>query len=377
MKSNYPAGTLAAVLFAVSAACGDDTKPAGAPNDTITVDTARGSPVHVSFAAGAVVASSDKWDIRFDGTRVLTNGGVSGSGRAAALDFETTAWDDLDRSDFTDISYPDENGGPLSYWYFYDSSDFRNHRLYPRFDVLLVRAGAQVYKLQILDYYRKQGADRVAGFFTIRWSRRTEAGGWGPVRTLENIDATAGGAGAVGRPFTYVTLPADDTAEAAVRVDFNGDGTRDAADDAAAAQGGDWHLAFKRFEIRTNGGTSGAGNVQVRAMNLDAGKNAKADFENLTAENQAPAFEAVPTSAADAPGAWSADGPIQRAFRFLWVVNDQGVPVPGNLRAVVIAPSSGTTPLTPYKFEVLRIEGADLAAARPHLGKVTFRYKAL
>jgi hypothetical protein len=65
------------------------------------------------------------------------------------------------------------------------------------------------------------------------------------------VDASAGGFGASGNnPYVYLDLSSGQ----AVKVDI---------DDVASYGSTDWDLAFKRFVIRSNGGDSGPGGVQV------------------------------------------------------------------------------------------------------------------
>ena len=100
---------------------------------------------------------------------------------------------------------------------------------------------------------------------------------------LTVVDATAGGAFST-EPHDFTYFSFEDQAVVALT-------------DAEAAESSEWDIAFKRNEIRLNGGISGPGNVRGSDLN---------SAEEVVAEE---AFDAITPT--DIPGsdAFSADGP--------------------------------------------------------------------
>ena len=153
------------------------------------------------------------------------------------------------------------------------------------------------------------------------------------------IDATAGGAfAAEAHDFTYFSFERGDLV---------------LLTDAEAASSSEWHIAFKRSEIRLNGGISGPG--QVRGFDINGA-------EDMAA---AESFEAV--TEADIPGAnaFISDGPAYAIAE--WYSYDpaaRSLNVPGN--AYELRTSDGSF----AKFVVDGIEGA----GRGDAGRISFRW---
>ena len=140
---------------------------------------------------------------------------------------------------------------------------------------------------------------------------------------LTVVDATAGGAFAADpHDFTYFSFERGDVVPLT---------------DAEAEQSAEWHIAFKRSEIRLNGGISGPGNVSGFDIN---------GVEDVVAED---AYDAVTSS--DIPGsdAFIVDGPAYAVSE--WYSYDPSVPQPRRhrqrLRAAhrrtACSPSSSST----------------------------------
>lgn len=147
----------------------------------ITLDTS-GSWVFVAFdEPGGLVtvsdpAASSDWDLAFQGTDVMLNGGNAGPGNVSAICLCQNQWatnDDLQRmtpeselADFeavTGESIPDDADWGLtafgaSAWFKYNLRD--EHMVWPNYNVYLVKRGDDIYKLQITGYYDSIGQPR-------------------------------------------------------------------------------------------------------------------------------------------------------------------------------------------------------------------------
>ncbi len=154
------AGGRVTIEFAVQPAAG---APMGSAQ-TVVLD-GRTAPVYFDFAAGAVSDASD-WDIVLDGFEIRINGGVSGTGNAAALLSPDDTFESIDdASDALPQLYRgDAYGGVFAAqpWYRYDLDG--NHTIFPTFDVYLIDTGAAVYKLQVISYYSVTGESRHVSF---------------------------------------------------------------------------------------------------------------------------------------------------------------------------------------------------------------------
>ncbi len=156
---------------------------------------------------------------------------------------------------------------------------------------------------------------------------------------LTVIDATAGGA--------FATEPHDFTYFSFARQDVV------ALTAAEAAQSTEWHIAFKRSEIRLNGGISGPGSV--------------AGFDLMEAEDIVveETFDAI--TAADIPGsdAFIADGPAYAIGEwYSYHAASHRMEASGNVYELRLADGQFA------KFVVDAIEGA----SRTDAGRITFRW---
>jgi len=127
------------------------------PTATITLTPAQPA---VDLNSGSATASLTDWDIRLDGTNLLVNSGVSGSGSAAVADgtasFAATTTAVTQPQAYRNDRYSGVFG--TSPWYRYNLAG--DNRITPTFDVYLLKRGSAVYKLQILSYYSVSGAPR-------------------------------------------------------------------------------------------------------------------------------------------------------------------------------------------------------------------------
>jgi hypothetical protein len=146
--------------------------------DTVVAPVAAGA-AHLDLEAGLPVTPADcNWDVRVstladDLELTVNDGGACVAGTfplAAGEDFSqmTTAADAPTYGAFLSVvsgAFPTSFDGPEGvFWYNIDGA----MRLYPTFNVFLVRVGATVFKVQITDYYNATGA---SGFPTVRFQQ--------------------------------------------------------------------------------------------------------------------------------------------------------------------------------------------------------------
>lgn len=118
------------------------------------------------------------WDmkIEYDGTtqeyRITLNGGVSGTGQAAAFGPTTTPATYTSGGSPSPVPHytKDSTGGIFvdSSWYAYNLTG-TDHKLWPNYRVYLIQSGTEVFKLQILLYYHPETA--TSGWYTFRFEK--------------------------------------------------------------------------------------------------------------------------------------------------------------------------------------------------------------
>lgn len=158
------------VTFEYAVAPDADAPMGGSESANVTL-TDDGSAVYFDFETGATSTTADPavWDIAFAGYAIHVNGGVNGTGQAAALLTgesygDVTAVGGVPGSAFT----ADGFGGVFaeSPWYRYDL--LGNHHIWPTFNVYLVKRGGAVYKIQVTNYYDVSGDAR---HITVRYAK--------------------------------------------------------------------------------------------------------------------------------------------------------------------------------------------------------------
>lgn len=156
---------------------------------------------------------------------------------------------------------------------------------------------------------------------------------------LTLIDATAGGAFTTEpHDFTYFSFTLQDVV---------------ALTEAEAVQSAEWHIAFKRSEIRLNGGISGPGNV--RGFDLMGA-------EDVIAEE---AFDAITSTDVPTADAFIADGPAYAISEwYSYNSSSHRIEVTGNAYELRTADGQFA------KFVVDAIAGA----SRSDAGRITFRW---
>ena len=139
------------------------------PADTVVGLSAQGMPItngiytFYSLEKNAIVPNTDsastKWDIAFMSTRILTNGGTSGTGLGGAFvytglfdDLKTISTDSVFKTDNAPTSYAITTGSGKG-WYTYDQLTSLITPLAGR--VLVIRTASGKYaKMEITCYYK-------------------------------------------------------------------------------------------------------------------------------------------------------------------------------------------------------------------------------
>ena len=146
--------------YAVQPTSADEFGPTLA--EVVTVNAS--STILLDLDAEDGVPIGEGWDLRIDGWNVTLNGGPSGAGEAGVIP-TTDAFEEITTAYVEGVSYAtDRYAGVFGEhpWYRYNIQG--DHRVSPTFDVYLVKRGASVYKVQLLDYYGTTGAPRQISF---------------------------------------------------------------------------------------------------------------------------------------------------------------------------------------------------------------------
>jgi hypothetical protein len=268
---------------------GDGSTHVDDPSEMLIDATADETWIYFDFERGTVVRpsrpeQSREWDIAFRRFHVAVNGGVSGSGGVGVAVIQAAEFDDVTHApksgylaDSPDVATdkdeePDYvmSSGELGWWDY----DTKTHVLTPREHVYVVRTvEGGIYKLAFLDYYNEAGS---SGHLLIKFAQLEAGEGGGDGAGDGGGDGDGNGNGGAGMPdageqpdagpVDYETLTVDASAfESWVYVKI-GEGTVSVADSSRSL---DWDLAFKRFMIQTNSGSSGAGQAGARLLEGD------------------------------------------------------------------------------------------------------------
>ncbi|HEX6240905.1 MAG TPA: HmuY family protein, partial [Polyangiales bacterium] len=263
--------------------------------------------VYFDLDTGSKVSEDQGWDLSFKRFHIQLNGGVSGSGGVQALVLEGREFDALEEAplegfssdepdaDADNDSDPDNvfcNGE--SDWYEYDVGD---HTLTSRQLTYVIASDQQkLYKLVLDGYYDAAGSPAQISF---RWARLQgpapepgepstpdDAGEQDPPDAVTGASSADAGERDAGlpdasqpdasqpdagesMPSASVTVSATSASE---WVYLNAAGQVVTPADPATSL--EWDLAFKRTELRTNSGSSGAGRggakLETRALAYDA-----------------------------------------------------------------------------------------------------------
>ena len=278
------------LLLVVLPAC-LPTGPSGEGEPTQTATLSAAGDSRITFTDGVTASSSD-WDLRLDGWNLFLNGGESGPGLGGGIDMEFL---DLDlpfedmrrRNQVVWFLFYDSFGCSLSDWWWYALDG--THTLFSNYHTYVVRRGVRDFAVQVLDYYKIEDGAPVAGWPELRWVELGPTGPVGDPAVLE-VDATAGGVAPTGGMqdrWTYLRLGEDG-------------GVLD-LDDTNSLDSTGWDLAWKRFHVKSNSGSSGPGGVVT------------VDFDRARGESGDEVLSFTPGSEAgrfmERAAAWDPDAP--------------------------------------------------------------------
>ncbi len=250
------AGSLALLILA-SAACGRDegVAPLEPVEGTIEVDASAGW-AYLSLADKAVVnpanpASSNQWDIAFNGTNVMLNGGQAGPGGVTGYCLCQNSATNPDKatilaytaaSELADFSAVTSSTVP-------PSSSFLADELQP----------------SITEWHTGSGAAATAASDNAWLVRLRDGKGFAKVRFASLQGPSVGSPGTVS--LEYAVQPTADaplgaTGTIAVAVPPNGDVRLDLLGGGkTTSSDSDWDMRFEGWTLRLNGGASGPGKV--------------------------------------------------------------------------------------------------------------------
>jgi len=287
MRAN-PRLLLTVLAATLASACGPT--PPGDDDDilattSLDIDLAAGE-AWVSLREGRVLDPAEvdpaNWDLHVDGWNLFLNGGASGAGSGAGIPFRDLdpdlQFEEVNREqDILYFLFQDDYGSVLSNWWAYGLRG--GHNVYSRFHRYWIHDSGLWWKLQLLSYYQLVDGAPEAAHMGFRWQEVAEAGN-GDVRELI-VDATAGGISAAPSDplnhFKYVDLDLGEVLD---------------HDDDSAAAALDWHIGFRRFYVRLNGGTSGGRGIGSFDVDADIVESDAALLE-MTAQSTLAQFEAL------------------------------------------------------------------------------------
>jgi len=355
----------AALLTTLTTACdesvgaGDSSSGAGGTGgsggEALTIEVPADGRVFVDLSGPALVSPPDEgkadtsWDLAFSGYDVFTNSGASGPGKGGA--FGPLAASDFPGGKTPEIPFifTDETGGAFRNWYAYDGSA---HALWSRYHIYGVKSDNHLWKVQILSYYGEVQGAPVGALYRIRYAELSAS--TAPPKTLEGIDATAGGAAA----------PAD-VPSACVDLET---GKQLMLTPNEAQQSSAWHLCFRRETISVNGGLSGPRGVT--AANLDAAAIASETLEEVqarTADMEEPRFLSMSLAELEKPALAYHGDRILSAFSDQWIEPGSNPPTPRD--AIWITQSGDGQPRFLTIFEHFEAQG------KGSPGRVTMRVR--
>lgn len=181
---------LAAALILTASACeSSPTEPATDPGASMTVDASSNTAwalVDLTTPAQLVQAAdptaSTAWDLGFQTTKLVLNGGAAGpAGMVAYCVCQNTAvtteqlkvmTPESELADFETVTKAQiPAAGDVwsadvldqKRWYRYNITG-SDHQVWPTFDVYLVKRGDEVYKVQVTGYYGADGKPRQISF---------------------------------------------------------------------------------------------------------------------------------------------------------------------------------------------------------------------
>ena len=128
---------------------------------------------YFNLTTGKEVAGiSDDWDIAFNRTAILVNGGISGDEGVTAVLLKDTSFEKVTSHPQSGFKSDSENGkaipeGSGNGWYEYDMGDHSINPIPGRIVVIKTSSGKYV-KLEVLSYYNKSNYN--AANYSFRYS---------------------------------------------------------------------------------------------------------------------------------------------------------------------------------------------------------------
>jgi hypothetical protein len=208
------------------------------------IDFEGGNEVFFSFSKGEMVEvdqNDNKWDLKFSGWEILTNGGISGKHSGGGTYISSESYESIGARDIPGMIMRDSYGGVFDEWYHADMVD--SFTITSKRWVYFIKTSESVYKFTVLSYHGDIQGAPVSAVYSISYSDMDSPD---DVITVSGIDATAGGTSAKGDG-AYFSFK---------------DGIIIGLDDKSAQLSTDWDIKFKRFNINLNGGVSGPGSVK-------------------------------------------------------------------------------------------------------------------
>jgi hypothetical protein len=138
-----------------------------------TLDLPAAAPTMVDLNAGGTVTSGTAWDLKVTGWTILSNSGVSGGGKVGVY-ADTTAFANVTTAALPAQAYSVDGFGGVfagAPWFRYNIDPSAPNHIHPTFNVYLVKRGADVYRVQLINYYGPAGETRR---ITFRFAKLTD-----------------------------------------------------------------------------------------------------------------------------------------------------------------------------------------------------------
>lgn len=179
-RTAFLAVMAATLVLTTSVAAQTTTQTVLSAEDWVFVSLSAEEPV----VAVTNPATSDAWDIAFQGTSVMVNGDAAGPGGVTAACICQNLWatnDELqlmspttELADFESVTAAtipaDITWHPATFaatpWFKYNLRD--EHMIWPTYNVYLLKRGETIYKFQVIGYYGPTGDPR---HVTYRYER--------------------------------------------------------------------------------------------------------------------------------------------------------------------------------------------------------------
>lgn len=223
------------------------------------LDFSEKKEVYFSLTEGKIIEcekDSDKWDLKFSGWQILTNGGISGDHAGGGIAMKADHYDDISTVNIPGMALTDNYGSVFDNWY--DADMVNSFSLSSKGFVYLVKKNDKVYKTTVISYYGEIQGSPISAIYTIKIADMNDPEN---IITIDGIDATAGGTQGTGDGAYYSFT----------------DGLLKITDEEAK-NSVDWDMKFKRYNINLNSGVSGTGNITGFKMS-------STDFESVTSDD--------------------------------------------------------------------------------------------